>query len=145
MRDYYFPSGGTATINFDVDIPFATIAVTNNCTGSAQSALFRNGGSRYTSEGNIELIDAGYREVFEINSNGTGLNLNLALGSMQEYVVPVRFEDDPGVLPVIENGWYYNVALNFKTGGNANNPNDYTAWLVKNPDPISKTQFLTAN
>ena len=144
MEDYYFPSGGTSTINFEVDIPFATIAITNNCTGSAQSAYFRNGGTRYTPESNIQLIGAGRRAAFEINSDGTGLNLNLALGTMQEYMVPVRFEDNPSVLPVIENGWYYTVALNFKIGGNVNNPNDYTAWLVK-AQKINKSQFLSAN
>ncbi|MCL2186429.1 MAG: hypothetical protein FWB86_11355 [Treponema sp.] len=144
MADYYFPSGGTATINFDVDIPFATIAITNNCTMSAQSVVFRNGGTRYTPESNIQLIDAGRRAAFETRSDGTGLNLNLALGSMQSIVIPVRFEDDPSVFPVIENGWYYTVALNFKPDSDANNPNSYTAWLVKEQS-ISKTQFLSAN
>jgi len=145
MEDYYFPSGGTTQIKFDVDIPFATIAITNNCTGSAQSAYFRNGGTRYTPESNIPLIGAGRRAVFEIRSDGeTGLNLNLALGTMQEYIVNVREQANPSEYPIIENGWYYTVALNFKTGGNVNDPNDYTAWLVKGQE-ISKTQFLTAN
>jgi len=144
MEDYYFPSGGTATINFEVDIPFATIAVTNNCTLSSQSAVFRNGGTRYTPESNIQLIGAGRRAPFEIRSDGTGLNLNLALGSMQSIIIPVREQSNPSVNPIIENGWYYTVALNFVTGGDENNPNDYSAWLVKE-QAISKTQFLTAN
>jgi len=143
MEDYYFPSGGTSTINFNVDIPFATITVTNTASGSAQSAIFRNGGSRYIPQNNIQVIGAGRDAAFEIRSNGSPLNLNLALGSMQEYEIPVRFQDTPSTLPTLENGWFYTVSLIFN-GGSQNDPNNYTAWLVKE-QAINQSQFLSAN
>jgi hypothetical protein len=143
-EDYYFPSGGQTTIKFDIELPFASIAVTNNAPLSSQSAYFRNGGSRYTPESNIQLIGSGRRASFEVRSDGTGINLNLALGTMQTIIVPVREENKPSDLPVLENGWYYTVSLRFKDGGDPDDPNDYTAWLVKQQQ-INQSQFLSAN
>jgi hypothetical protein len=142
--DYYFPAGGTTTINFDIELPFATINITNNAPLSSQSAYFRNAGTRYTPEGNVQLINTGRRASFEIRSDGTPMNLNLALGTMQEIIVPVRVESSPSELPVIENGWFYTVSLRFKDGGDPDDANDYTAWLVKDRE-INQSQFLTAN
>ena len=143
-EDYYFPSGGTTTITFDIELPFAAIAVTNNTTMSSQSAYFRNGNTRYTPESNIQLIGSGRRASFEIRSDGTEMNLNLALGTMQDIIVPVREESNPSAYPILVNGWYYTVSLRFKDGGDPDNVNDYTAWIVKDRE-INQSQFLSAN
>ncbi|MCL2764008.1 MAG: hypothetical protein FWD40_01850 [Treponema sp.] len=141
--DFYFPSGGITTINFDVEIPFATIVVTNNAPLSSQSGYFRNAGNRYTPQSSYPLITSGSVESFEIRSTGASMNLNIALGIMQDIIVPVREESNPSIQPTIENGWYYTVELNFKASGDPDDVNDYTAWLVK-AQQINPTQFVTA-
>lgn len=136
----YFPGGGTNTITFDIDLPFATIQVQNN---SSLLAVFRIANGIKTPQSGYQGIRSGIQETYEIRYEGTPLDLNLAIGPMQNLKVPVRFEDAPAVNPTIDNGWIYTVELKLRDGGDPAEVNDYTAWLVKGSQ-INQSQFLTA-
>lgn len=142
VSPYYFPLGGTNIIQFpDVDLPFATILVRNN---GPLNANLRIANTIRTAESGYTGISSGSRESYEIRSTGEGLNLNLAM-SQQQTVVPVRFEDNPGAATVtIQNGYVYNIALNLKSGGAADNPADYEAWLIES-SKINTSDLLVSN
>jgi len=137
----YFPGGGTSTIKFDIDFSFATVQVQNNAD---LVAVFRNANAIQTPQSNFQGIRSGKLETYDIRSEGIGLDLNLAIGPMQNLRIPVRYQSEPTANPVIENGWIYNVELKFKSGGDAANVNDYTAWLVKG-EQINQSQLLIAD
>jgi hypothetical protein len=136
----YFPGGGTSTITFEIDLPFATVQVQNN---TSLITVFRVANGIKTPQSNYQGIRSGTKETYEIRSEGVGLDLNLAVGPMQNLKILVRDEDDPTIEPVIENGWIYTVNLKLKDGGDPTVVTDYTAWLVKGSQ-INQKQFLTA-
>jgi len=136
----YFPGGGTTTITFEIDLPFATVQVQNN---TSLLAVFRIGNAINTPQSGYQGIRSGRLETYEIMSEGTGLNFNLAIGPTQNLIIPVRYQDKPTENPTIENGWIYAVELNLRGGGDATVASDYTAWLVKGSQ-INQSQFLTA-
>jgi hypothetical protein len=136
----YFPGGGESTITFEIDLPFATVQVQNNST---LLALFRTAYDIKMPQSGYQGIRSGKLETFDIRSEGTGLDLNLAIGPTQNLIIPVREEANPTVNPIIENGWIYTIELNLKTGANPTLPTSYTAWLVKGSQ-IDQSQFLTA-
>jgi hypothetical protein len=137
---YYFPTDENVNIDFEIEIPFALVKVTNNTN---LSAVLRNGGAQYVSQNNFEYITGAATESYYITSNSTYLNLNLQLiGTLPNIIVPVRFEDAPGELPLLENGWVYTVLLNLRVGGDLLNEDDYSAWLVK-VSQINQRDFLS--
>ena len=138
---YYFPGGGTSTIKFDIDFSFATVQVQNN---ASLVAVFRHALAIQTPQSNFQGIRSGKLETYDIRSQGIGLDLNLAIGPMQNLRIPVRFQATPNENPVIENGWIYNVELNLKSGAAGDNVTDYTAWLVKGTQ-INQNQLLIAD
>jgi len=136
----YFPGGGTTTITFDIDFPFAIIQVQNN---ASLLAVFRVANAIKTPQSGYQGIRSGIPETYEIRSQGTGLDLNLAIGPTQNLKIPVRDQANPTENPTLENGWIYTVQLNLKAGGDATIVTDYTAWLVKGSQ-INQNQILIA-
>jgi hypothetical protein len=135
---YYFPMGGTTpNITFDIKLPFATVFVRNNAT---MGATFRIGNQPKSPESNYQLITSGARETYEIKSDGVGLNLNLAMSNGQ-IEIPVRIQGE-NTYPILENGFVYNITLDF-IGGDLAAPSSYSAALVKGA-AINTADLVTA-
>jgi hypothetical protein len=138
ISTYRFPDS-QIDIAFDISCPFATVQVRNN---AGRDVVFRIANQDKTPVSGYRNITSGARETYEIISDGEGLNFNLSMQSGR-IVIPVRFEDTPSALPVLENGYVYSVNLQLVNTAQPSEASSYQAWLVKGA-ALSKSDLITS-
>jgi len=141
QSDYNFPDSDIDIAFSNVDFPFATIRVRNN---GPRPIDFRIAGARLPAQSDYFDIPSGFRDSYEITSDGEGLDLRITMqnGSM---VVPVRFRDAPGASTVsIKNGFEYSVEFNLKTP--ASPPSDVNSYeaILEEVRAIAIKDLLTS-
>jgi hypothetical protein len=143
ITEYSFPpeDANLAALFGTIDLPFATIKVQNNATRDSSFAI---GTSTRRAESNYIMVSSGQLESYEIPATKAGVALALNCGLLSNAVrVPVRFAGAPDDLPVIKNGFVYQVTLRHVSGP-ADQASSYTA-IIEEVEEIDTSDLLRAS